>query len=197
MPERGQSVCPECGTGLASDAVLCLGCGYHLGKRERLQTQRQPFRRSWDVGLTLPAQAAVAGALLVACAACVAIQGPRWWWSFPFALLVVANLSWTGRRIVVERTPQGHLQLTAHGWLFFVPVVHARVDLRQYDSVYTSYVGSSGYTADEPGDWFWLEVRGPRAKPVRIYRGQNEQTMKEIVNCLQGAGLTVRRGSDE
>ena len=87
--------------------------------------------------------------------------------------------------------------MTSRGWFFFVPVVYAKVDLRKYDSVYTNYAGYSGYAADERGDWFWLEVRGEKARPVRIYRGQDEQTMKEIVNCLQHeAGLTVCRGTD-
>ena len=34
-----QTACPECGTALASGAVLCIGCGYHLKLGRRIETE--------------------------------------------------------------------------------------------------------------------------------------------------------------
>jgi hypothetical protein len=192
MAVQRKQTCPSCGTNVDRGAVLCIDCGYHLEKGEHLETKRKPFRRTWTQGLPLWAQIVVALILVIGSVVCVVVKGPKWAWVGGVAILAMAALSWSSRRVVVERTPQGNLQLILHGWIFFIPLVHARADLSRYEAVYTSYYGD-----EESGDSYALQIRGHKVRSVVVWRGGNEQTMKEIVDCLQDdAGLEVRRADD-
>jgi predicted RNA-binding Zn-ribbon protein involved in translation (DUF1610 family) len=37
--ETASSKCPECGSGMEQDAVLCINCGYHLKLGKKINTQ--------------------------------------------------------------------------------------------------------------------------------------------------------------
>jgi hypothetical protein len=192
MASQKKQTCPSCGTKMDRGAVLCIDCGYHLEKGEHLETKRKPFRRTWSQGLPLWGQIIAAVILLSGSVACVVVLGPKWGWVGGVAILLMAAISWFGRRIVVERTPKGNLQLVLHGWIFFIPLIHARADLSRYEAVYTSYSGDDEY------DFYGLEIRGHKVRPVVVWEGSNELTMRAIVDCLEeDAGLEVRRADDD
>ena len=43
--DAGGLTCPNCRAAIATSAVLCIGCGYHLKLRKKLQTSKEPDPR--------------------------------------------------------------------------------------------------------------------------------------------------------
>jgi predicted nucleic acid-binding Zn ribbon protein len=186
-----QTECPECGTELAEGAVLCVECGYHLEEERFLTTRKKRFRRTWQLGLSLVPQVIVAGLMLVGCVVATVMLGPIWSLLFLAAIVIQFVISLTGKRVVIQRTPKGNLELTVNGWLMFFPVVFARINLKHYDTAYTYYEGDGDY------EFYTLKIQGDDVPAYTVYSGGSQDLMKEFADVMQYEGkMTIRRGRD-
>jgi hypothetical protein len=180
--------CPHCEAALPDGAVLCVNCGYHLEKGERLRTVRQRLRRTWETGLTSPARlGGLAVVVLGGVAFAVFVAGG--WWCLPLCAVVGLVLAALGSRIVLERDRSGRPWLTVHGWFLLLPVRKRVIDLRRCDSVLLDYAGN------DEAETYYVEVDGKKfSRPIRVYAGSSERVMREITDALQEvAGLEVKR----
>jgi hypothetical protein len=172
--------CPHCNTRLTEDAVLCVECGYHFEKGTRLKTQRKPFRRVWNTTVAPEVLLGIAGTVFVVTVVVAVVREGEGWWTILLALLFGLLLSAVGRRMVIERDRRGQPHLTIDRMLLFMPLINqSEIELEPYDAVYTDF------SSDGESDWFVLELRGERVQPMVIYRGGNEQLMKELLDTLQ------------
>jgi hypothetical protein len=196
--------CPLCRSPLAEKAVLCIGCGYDLRTGKRRKTVSEGHERHWTTGREMGVRTAyVVGLVTVVAAAALLHLSPanRFFLGMTgVALAVVLGLG-TFVRISLKRDGNGVWRLTKQRWIAFLPCRRVTVDLRRYDAVYVdSRAGPplswhSVLLERQQGDLYLLELGGRRVrKPLPIYRGMSEITMKEMVDALQElAGLSVER----
>lgn len=185
--------CPECGAVLAEGAVLCVECGYHLEEQRFLKTKKKRFRRVWELGLSLVSQIVVAGLMLmlVGCVFATVQIGPFGAALIPLAILAQFFISLFGKRVVIQRTPKGDLELTVSVWMFFFPVVYATVNLKHYDTAYTYYEG------DDESELYTLKIQGDDVPAYTVYSGGDPDKLKEFADVMQAeAKMTIRRGRD-
>ncbi len=106
------------------------------------------------------------------------------------------GVTWLGcyTRFVIFRDRKGYAKLTIAKRFLFLPVGTRVIDLKGYDSVLTDV--SLGYHDEDGGspDVYYLELEGPRKRPVRILTTSNEWKMREVLDTLQEAArLQVKR----
>ena len=155
--------CPKCRHELPKDAVLCVNCGLNLQTGKKLKTIHKAKTRRVILG----------GALCPT--------------------------------VTVSRTREGDLQLTVAKWLFgIIPCGEFTVNLKKYDTVLVDCtLGRRGFygfgllgfllTGGARPDVFYVSIRGNRVRPLQLYRGTSDVTMKELLDMLQEVGLRVER----
>jgi hypothetical protein len=90
------------------------------------------------------------------------------------------------------RGRRGQASLTIKKRFLFLPVGSRVIDLNDYDAVLIDCgIGDPG---ESVADVYYLELEGPRKRPIRILRTTNEWKMREVVDTLKEvAGLTIKR----
>jgi hypothetical protein len=161
--------------------------------------------RSWVTGREIGVQTAYGLAVALAVVAGVVFNWP---WTVrvlvAVAAIVVAGVLGLGTfvRVSLKRDARGVCRLTKQRRVAFIPCGTTTVDLRRYDAVYVDCRVGDGldwktfFTREYASpDVYLLELRGARVRrPLRIYRGLSETTMKDMVDALRDvAGLRVER----
>jgi hypothetical protein len=91
-------------------------------------------------------------------------------------------------RFAVQRDKQNRASLVKRSWFLWIPFGTSTVDLAGYDTVATDFGLVNRH------EFWFLELQGPKKKPLQIYAGQSEQAMQNILDVLkEGAGLTITR----
>ena len=97
------------------------------------------------------------------------------------------GVRWLGTytRLLIFRDRKGRTTLTIAKRFLFIPVGRRVIELKDYDSILTDV--SLGYHDEDGGapDIFYLDLEGPRKKPVRILKTSNEWKMREVIDTLQ------------
>jgi hypothetical protein len=188
------SVCPSCGTPMAADAVLCIECGHHLHTGERVKTRRKRLRRVWETP-TLATRLVITGCMLAGMLFALLYKGPN-----PvslsvagiFTLVVVLAMSPLGltTRLALQRDRRGRLLFRKTRRLFFIAFEDVTVDVGKYQKAYTDATPDT----EDSGGVVSLTLVGEQCSPVVVYRGQDEQLMKELADAFRElAGLRLER----
>jgi hypothetical protein len=201
---EGASSCPGCGAAMAAGAVLCIDCGYHLGKGAHLKTRHKRLRRVWDAGRTLARRLlAFIGVLLFGGALAMRLMdSPFWGWAWAPAAVIVAaavllltplGFQW---RVVLESDPRGGFRLSKRQWVCLMPLGGWSIRLDGQDRAYIDFVFTGrDRWGRKTGGYYTLGVaRGRSDAPFVVYRGGNERLMQDIADGLHDlAGLRLER----
>lgn len=109
---------------------------------------------------------------------------------------VDVGVTWLGcyTRFVIFRDRKGNATLTIAKKFLFLPAGTRVIDLRGYDTVLTDVTLGRTGGEDTASDVYYLELEGPRRRPLRIMTTSNEWKMREVIDTLQDAArLQVKR----
>ena len=187
--------CPECGTALAADAVLCVECGFDRRTGKRQKTKKRRLKRKFDRSLPLAGRVAVCMAALLLPALYMALERTFLWFLLPPSLFIAAAFATPygfRYRITAHRDRHGDLWLTKEHWACLLPLGNWTVNLRGYTEAWTDY--SEYVNRNQRHERHILEISGPETPTRRIYDGPNGDFMRDLADILQyDAGLQVRR----
>jgi hypothetical protein len=213
-PAGPQEPCPACGSAMASDAVLCIECGFNLKTGKRLRTVKQRFERCWDgSGFPLWGRLVAFGVLFAVCLV------PLLFDSLELAALlflvwgvVFVPLLGIFKRVIITRNRAGKPVLVLRWFVFFIPCPPTVVYLGEgYERIRTGARVGAGVSLSVvllfllcgiPGLIYaiiranqtvvTLEVAGShtgeQVEPILVYRGTNEATMRQIGDTLKSIG---------
>jgi hypothetical protein len=108
---------------------------------------------------------------------------------------VVAGHLWLGTyaRYRVFRNKRGQPCLNVTRRLFFIPTGEITYDLSNYDAVVTDFRAAAGFFGRN-NDCYYIQIEGPRKKPITIFASPVEHNFKELVDLLSQAGrLSIKR----
>jgi hypothetical protein len=169
-PGKGAAgTCPECGTSMAADAVICLDCGFNRKTGKQLKTVSKRIERTWYLGGLFEPSVIVVFVLVVLVMATVAflstsltagaeeVQGvahggntstDQGEYIVVAAVLVVAGivlgallLLGNFTRIRITRDRGGKPLLYRDRWLFFIPAGRKTLDLDDYQLIKLGHKG--------------------------------------------------------
>jgi hypothetical protein len=208
---RAEETCPECGAALAAGAVLCVECGFdrRTGRRRAVVHKRLHRRWASDWPYLVRLLFFILAEAVAALAFGAAAMHFSPWWLAPLLLLTPLLAFWTGgyHSVEVERTHKGRLKVVSHRWAAFIPLRPRSVVVQQGDALVLADIGRYN-----PLEWVvlflttprygWaLAPTGPEAAPLYVsfrlllrrqgapdlllYRGSNENKMRDIVETIQ------------
>jgi hypothetical protein len=213
------AVCPFCRRPLATEAVLCLECGFDRRTGRRRRPGRVPLRYSWAPGGTQRLHNLLALFLLILILAWID-STPSYDLKWKVAALVTAALAviilGSGNRLRLERDADGEVWLTNWRCFAFVPIYRWRIDVLEYDVVVFGYqhgqraaplfllLGfllfcvspASVILMFRGGDVHTLALRAERVDDpaVVVYQEVDEWAMRELAEALKdAAGLRFER----
>ncbi len=108
---------------------------------------------------------------------------------------VVCGHLWLGAyaRYRVFRGKRGQPCLNVTRKFLFIPTQDATYDLSNYDAVVTDFKAAGRFFGPN-NDCYFVQIEGPRKKPVTIFESPGEHKFKELVDLLSQAGrLSVKR----
>lgn len=216
--------CPKCSKGLPPDAVLCIGCGFHLKKRKKIVKTFEPVDRQWETNAPLrtrlTAYLLAEVLVLIQGVAIVSWAEAKWGGFMAYFVVFSAMMSFllgTFDRIHLTRDARGRTRLTKTWRICFVPRPADTTDVRGYEGIVSSLHQDIGFwdyfvlvvllvSGVIPGIIWWyfvmykpslhLSLTRDHGHPVYlVYAGSNEKQMKEIAFALREAsGLPCEVG---
>jgi hypothetical protein len=109
---------------------------------------------------------------------------------------VDVGATWLGSytRLVFARDRKGHATLTISKRFLFIPTGTREIDLSEYSAVLVDCaLGHQGGEESSP-DVYYLDLEGPRQRPLRILSTTDEWKMREVVDTLkEAARLEIKR----
>jgi hypothetical protein len=220
IPEVGEKKCPNCGSAIAYDAVICVQCGLDMRTGKHLQTQRVAFQKTWDTGctgLTIRHRAIAAGIMFFGLnlmpfflvwinviPESIVLRIPL----FVIALAFTVVLG-TCVEMTLMRDSNGRLVLKRAKWMSFVPVQTEVDQVAGFRAARTGYGGNDGFfwsillisliASGGLALVLWRNakyslclIRHSDLSEVLIYRGNNAARMVELAEMFKNtAGITL------
>jgi hypothetical protein len=143
MADPEERRCSECRNVIEQDAVVCVHCGFHFEKREKIRREYEPLDRAWESGLPLRWRVRIfAGMTAASLASNILLVvmtdlGLDFGWGIPWlcATAMLAFLLGTYNRIHMTRNKRGRVTLKETWRICFVPLQEHELDLRIYEGV--------------------------------------------------------------
>jgi hypothetical protein len=209
-------ICPHCSNGLEPGSVLCVRCGYHLEKREKVSKTHKPIHKHWVSGwpyrqrLTAFLFASAAAFLLGLPAAL--IDGTFLYlllWSWPPFVLLMAFMLGTFEEIDFTRDKKGKIRLTKQWTFMLIRQPPFPISVAGFERVESGKYNDAGcftwvifilllLSGILPGllwwyfviklDWFFVALCKDHGYPeLLLYRGWDEDKTRDITGTLRQA----------
>lgn len=208
--------CPKCCFMLPPGSVLCVRCGYHLERREKVARTFHPMERVWETTASHPtrliAYLSCEGAALVLGLTAVFWAGADlgvFLSAFFLFSGMLAFLFGTFDRIHLTRNTRGRVQLTKTWRVAFFPLAPQAIDVRSYEGIVSGQHREVSiweywifftllFFAVVPGlIWWYLAIykltfhvslsRDHGFPSLILYSGSSEMQMREIAYALRDA----------
>lgn len=215
--------CPKCSFMLPPGSVLCVRCGFHLEKREKITKTYQPIAREWDNGARQARWALFGACEFLALVASLygvvqgAIDVGTFLGSYLFFTAMMAFLFGTFDHLHLTRDARGKVRLTKTWRVCFFARPPKNIDVRRFEGIVsgqhrpvTSYDSLFFYlllmSGIIPGVIWWylvfykvtyhVSLSRDHGFPEQIvYSGWSEKQMQEIASTLRDAtGLRYEDG---
>jgi hypothetical protein len=217
LDAAGSEPCPECGSALAPDAVLCIQCGFNRQTGKRLRTVSQRLTRHFQ-----PQPPSYVPRLVIFCVFTLVLRllflpsagkmgFPSTMLLWPVAWGLAALGLGTFSRLTLTRDRIGRPMLLTRQWVAFLPGGRSERDLSIYTTIRLGHKPGGSvlgfllaflligvFALLLRRDTFTLEIAGelprdrddPHVEPVALYRGPSEERMKALGKALEEvAGL--------
>ncbi|MGF1582980.1 MAG: hypothetical protein ACFCD0_26975 [Gemmataceae bacterium] len=139
-----QKSCPECDSQLDPNAMVCVSCGYHFGRRERVRKTYEPVDSEWESGPPLGTRVQI----FFGCILAWLLLGLPATQFRPHLMLVVGGL-WVAVCVIfgflfgtfdhlrLTRNRKGKTTLVKTWYICFIPQKPFKIPLSEYDGVTT------------------------------------------------------------
>lgn len=144
--------CPGCGNVMTSTQIVCIACGYHLEKRNRIRRSHKVLRQSWQEGLNRKSRIllSIASIMALVLVGFAAVETGYSGTSGALVLIFIVSsqavyLIGTHGKLSLSRNSKGKIMLDRYYWIAFVPVDRKKIAVEGHDGIKLTQTAHAGF----------------------------------------------------